>query len=278
MIHIVTAFFDIGRGQWRAYTRSTDTYFRNFSRLCLLDNPIVLFTEEAHRERVGLYAHGKQNLTVVYLDDLFERHKDVLEEIDRIQNSEKFRANIVNPDCPEYNQPKYVLINYLKSFFCCEAIERFGLHNSSVAWIDFGYLRNKKQLPICLRWDYAFAPKINLFCLLPPQPHLDLVDIINHNRVYIQGCHIVAPATMWPLMARLMESALHQLMDNELIDDDQTLLLLSALAEPEHFELHMAQITKPLDWFFIFRKYNLGEGKINIAQRLRFWFKTIGRK
>ena len=75
-----------------------------------------------------------------------------------------------------------------------------------------------------------------------------------------------------------MESSLHQLLDNELIDDDQTLLLMSALAHPEHFELHSAEISKPLDWFFIFRKYNLCEGKINFFQRLRFWLITFGGK
>lgn len=278
MIHIVTAFFDIGRGQWQSFTRSTDTYFRNFSRLCLLDNPIVLFTETAHKDRIAQYSRGKQNLIVVYLDNLFDDHKEILAQIGRIQQSDKFRSNIVNLDCPEYNQPKYVLINYLKSYFCCEAIERFDLKNSTVAWIDFGYLRNKRQLPICLRWEYAFLPKINLFFLEAPHSDIDLVDIINHNKVYIQGCHMVAPATSWPLMARLMESSLHQLLDNELIDDDQTLLLMSALAHPEHFELHSAEISKPLDWFFIFRKYNLCEGKINFFQRLRFWFITFGGK
>ena len=48
-ISIVTAFFDIGRGEigegYPDYLRRTnDTYFEHFSRLAVLENEMVVFT------------------------------------------------------------------------------------------------------------------------------------------------------------------------------------------------------------------------------------------
>ena len=51
MITIVTAFFDIGRGDWTPdkglphyLERKTETYFERFSNLATLENPMVIYT------------------------------------------------------------------------------------------------------------------------------------------------------------------------------------------------------------------------------------------
>ena len=46
---------------------------------------------------------------------------------------------------------------------------------------------------------------------------------------------------------------LKELISKDLIDDDQTLLLMSSLKEPEKFELHPIL---PNDWFIAFKEYN----------------------
>ena len=181
MITIVTAFFDIGRASWTAFPRSVDNYFRNFERLCLLDNPVVLFTESCHKHRLLPLQGQKSNLVIFYEDDLFDRHGDLLDAINRVQQSAEFRQGITNPQCPEYNQPKYVLINYLKSYFCTEAIHRIPDIENTIAWIDFGYLRHNRQLPLSLRWDFNFGENITVFSLRPVDENIDLVKTIKDN-------------------------------------------------------------------------------------------------
>ena len=44
-ITIVTAFYDIGRGDWKYFNRKTSYYFECFERLCKLKNKIVVFSE-----------------------------------------------------------------------------------------------------------------------------------------------------------------------------------------------------------------------------------------
>ena len=51
----------------------------------------------------------------------------------------------------------------------------------------------------------------------------------------------------------LMLRSLNTLVDNNLIDDDQTLMLMSYLSKPELFELRR---NDPNDWFRIFKDYN----------------------
>ena len=66
-ITIVTAFFDIGRGQWNSrqggnqpfLKRTTDTYFRRFAHLASLDNEMVVFTSPDLVDRVRRLRKGR---------------------------------------------------------------------------------------------------------------------------------------------------------------------------------------------------------------------------
>jgi len=58
-ITIVTAFFDIGRGDWTPEAgfphylqRSTDTYFERFATLAKLENEMFIFCERQHFDRI----------------------------------------------------------------------------------------------------------------------------------------------------------------------------------------------------------------------------------
>lgn len=275
MITIVSAFFDIGRGNWVKFARSTDVYFRNFERLCLLENPIILFTESKHRERLQRLQAKKPNLVVYFEDDLFERHGALLERIRQVQQSPAYQDGILEPNCPEYYEPRYVLVNYLKADFCCKAIAAQGISSGQVAWIDFGYLKKKRQLPISLRWDQDFADKIHMYSLLPVHAGIDITKAVKENIVYIQGCHIVAPAQQWPRMAELMVNAIEHLFAQGLTDDDQSMLLLAYLQAPQEFVIDAADVTTRAGCFFIFRKYNKYERQLTLLDRMKYVARTL---
>lgn len=267
MISIVTAFYDIGRSDWKAFHRSADTYFSAFERMCQLDNDIILFTSENFKSRVSNIQKFKKNLTVYYID-IFSENTALLERIAEIQTDVTFREGIVDPSSPEYWEPRYILINYLKSYFCLEAYKRIPKINNKVAWIDFGYCRKDNYIPLSKKWDYDFEDKIHLFNLLDIDESIDIVHTIKHNKVYIQGCHIVAHKDGWIKLNKLVSEALENLMKNTLIDDDQTLLLMAYLNSKEDFALHKANINTKLGWFFIFKHYN----------KMEYSFKLISEK
>lgn len=256
MISIVTAFYDIGRSDWKAFPRSVDTYFAAFERMCKLDNDIIVFTSEEFKERIEAVQRKKKNLTVYYVD-IFKPNTELLEKISAVQNNAQFKEGITNPACPEYFEPRYILINYLKSYFCIEAFKRNSQLAGTVAWIDFGYCRKNRFLPTIKRWDYEFDDKIHLFNLLDIHDNIHVVDTIKTNTVYIQGCHIVAKQNGWLRLNHLMKEVLDDLLAKTLVDDDQTLLLLSYLKSKEDFVIHKANLTKKLGWFFIFKHFNM---------------------
>jgi hypothetical protein len=58
---------------------------------------------------------------------------------------------------------------------------------------------------------------------------------------------------IWEKFKNVILKNLDLLIENDLIDDDQTLLLMAYLTNPELFQLHPAN---PNDWFLIFKEYN----------------------
>ena len=141
-ISIVTAFFDIGRGEigeeYPDYLRRTnDKYFEHFSRLAVLENEMVVFTSEEHRNRIMKLREGKP--TKVIITELKKKFRRQIKAIEKVQKSEEFR-NRVNKDMLiniEYWSPEYVLINNLKTYFVNYAIRKKLVSGEQVAWVDF---------------------------------------------------------------------------------------------------------------------------------------------
>jgi protein YibB len=166
----------------------------------------------------------------------------------------KYIEKIVNPQLIEYWHSDYVLVNIFKSLYVTDAIIKNLVTNDVVAWIDFGYCRNENTIPKSNRWKYNFdVNKIHFFNIHEIQPERPIDSIIYTGDVYIQGCHIVAGKKMWKDLRDLVFGNLNVLINHDLIDDDQTLLLMSYLTKPELFELRYVH---PSDWFIIFKEYN----------------------
>ena len=260
-ITIVTAFFDIGRGEWTPNKglppylhRNVDNYVENFSRLAKLENDMVIFTSDDLLERVK-ELRGDRPTNIITLDykKSFTKLRD---EVTRVQSDPGYIKKI-NPNQiknPEYWNADYVVVNALKSSFVTQSINRGIIKTKLVAWIDFGYCRDDSVLNGISEWNYNFDEnKIHLFNFKDYVEGTVILDVISNNDVYISGGCIVAGTEMWPKLEALVHHSIGELLKNDLIDDDQTLLLMSYLFRPELFELHKVSDS---DWFFAFRKFS----------------------
>ena len=262
-ITIVTAFFDIGRGTWTPdkgfphyIERTTDTYFERFGYMAKLENEMIVYTTEDLQQRVmDLRGDRKTKVVVVDFDNSFGPLRDRISEI---QKSPEFQSKI-NPSqikSPEYWNANYVLVNALKSSFVRSSIERQLIDTDMVAWIDFGYCRKPEDAGKFTKWSYNFDPeKIHFFNLKKFKDGDLIEDTIFNNTIYVTGPHIVAHKDNWPKLEMMIHHHLDTLLKNNLVDDDQTLMLMSTLGNPEFFETHMISDS---DWFMIFRDYNEG--------------------
>lgn len=257
-ITIVTAFFDIGRGNWTPdkglphyLHRTTETYLERFGHLAKLDNKVIVFTSEDLVEKVREMRGEKD--TVVLAFDFDKIAPQLRKEITQVQQSQHYK-NKINPNQilnPEYWNADYVLVNLLKSSFVNRALKLNLIETDLIAWLDFGYCRE----PInCTKWSYSFDKnKIHFFTIKDWIDGTFIEDVIANNDVHVTGPCIVAGKELWPKLEILVDHNLKELLKNNLIDDDQTLLLMSYLSKPELFELHKVS---PNDWFVAFKDYN----------------------
>lgn len=257
-ITIVTAFFDIGRGEWTPdkglphyLHRTTDTYLNRFANMANLDNDMIVFTSEDLADRVKEIRGDKPTQVIVL--DFKSVLPDLKKKISDIQNSDSFK-NKINPyqiKNPEYWNADYVVVNLMKSTFVRRAIQLNLVKTEMVAWLDFGYSREPVN---CSKWSYPFnKDKIHFFTIKDWVEGTFIQDVIANNDVHVTGPCIVASKDNWKILEALVSHNTKELMSNNLIDDDQTLLLMSYLLKPELFELHRVS---PDDWFVAFKEYN----------------------
>jgi protein YibB len=260
-ITIVTAFFDIGRGEWTPdkglphyLHRTTDTYFDRFANMASLDNKMIIFTSVDFTDKIKQIRKNKP--TEVIEIDFNNSFVELRKQIKDIQKNSEF-LNKINPSQiknPEYWNADYVLVNLLKSTFVNKAIQLNYIDTDLVAWLDFGYCREKSVLNDIKKWCYNFDKnKIHFFNIKDYVEGTYIQDIIANNDVHITGPCIVSGKKRWQSLEYLVHHSVGELIKNNLIDDDQTVLLMSYLLKPELFELHKVSDN---DWFVAFKEYS----------------------
>lgn len=270
-ISIVTAFYDIGRGDWSTSTeknggplphylqRSVDKYIDHFTRMCEIDTEIIVYTSSDIAPRLAAIS---PNVKVVEYD-YFNIHKELRDKIEAIQTSPEFvkKINPYQVRNPEYWSKDYVGVTSLKAFYVADAFERGLITNEFAAWVDFGYCRDDEHIPLTKKWEYDFTPGLmHYFNFRDPdltQKKIQVSMAVQNNLVFIIGGVFVAQRAEWKSLAAEMKEALEYLMSIGLVDDDQGLLLMAYFRNPDAFELHKMDPNAPIeDVRGILRKFN----------------------
>ena len=213
-ISIVTAFFDIGRGDWTPdkglphyLQRTNDTYFERFGHMAKLENEMVVYTSEEFVDTIRKL-RGDRPTQIMVVD--FENSFEVLRErVTTVQNNADYQSKINSSQIrnPEYWNADYVVVNLLKSTFVNRAISMNMVHTDLAAWLDFGYCRTPHTLNGVTRWQYPFnKDKIHFFNIKEYVQGSYLDDIIFNNDVHITGPCIVAGKEMLPKLENLVNS------------------------------------------------------------------------
>ena len=277
-ITIVTAFFDIGRGNipknqgYPGYlTRTTKTYFKYFSNLAKLNNEMVIFTSPDLKERILKLRKGKPTkIITIHLQDKF---KHILAEIKRIQNLDEFKKRISVEQIKniEYWSNSYVLVNNLKTFFVNRAIQEYTRNNmneNQFAWVDFGYVRDMKTLNHLSSWSYEFEKdNIHLFSINDISEINSIDDVysaIFNNKPYIIGGCIVGNQKSWEKFGKIVFDCQRMFIRNNIIDDDQGIYLMSYFKNKDFIRInHLGKD----NWFGLFHKFSIPE-KASFFRRL----------
>jgi hypothetical protein len=131
----VTAFYDIGRGDWTPdkglphyLQRTTDTYIERFTHLTKLANELI----EVTTPDIGARLKAIRDKVKIIEYDPFTIFSTLTNKIIGIQESITFNQSIHPSQVknPEYWSHKYVLVNLLKSHFVNLAVDNGLVSNN----------------------------------------------------------------------------------------------------------------------------------------------------
>lgn len=157
---IVTALYDIGRGEndWGPFTRSFDDYLEWMQCMLVIDNPMVIFTEEKAAKKIvemRSIADPSMEKTKIIVKDFKYLPVEQLwgDKIRNIISSDSFRKQITNP-VPELLKPQYNILVNNKFYFVDIVIEKGWFPADYYMWLDAGGLRG--ELP---NGDFPYETK-----------------------------------------------------------------------------------------------------------------------
>lgn len=265
--YIVTAFMDIGRGDWTTdriengvhlphyLKRGVENYMSHFRVLAHMKNPLVVFVPDNLRETVGAickavgrHPNSYEILPLAIDEKLYAQIRIVIKSPEFVESINPYQKGN-----PEYWSQDYVYVTSRKARFVDVAYFVGAVpKDRNAAWVDFGYCRTMDHLPKSREWNPAFDfDKINLFVYKEPpiegsrQKTLEIA--VKNNIVYIIGGVFLTNRQGWFTLAEYMDNNLYNLMRNNLVDDDQGLLLGSYLYKPELFKLHQLPPQKNIE-------------------------------
>lgn len=142
---LVTAFLDIGRGEWQAFRRSIQQYIGNFLPYLCMKHELIVFMDEKYSVPLEELCRNRPNIKIYSINRTWmEKHivayRQLLRETE-IMNSDEFKRKIAHRiHHPECSQPEYNIMQHAKIDFVCHVIEEKLSSAEYYAWTDFWFL------------------------------------------------------------------------------------------------------------------------------------------
>lgn len=250
MATVVTALYDIGRGNLKGKWahRPFSKYLEWFKNLLQLNVPLVVFTDSS------LLWYIKEHRPENYQTKVVTRDFSELESyklLDRIQDAiDKIRRENVKEkhlfECPEFITAKYQVIQYTKVDLLQEVSSENPFDTSHFFWLDAGTYQERSFFDPSVPWPDKYKLNVLEDKYILVNDNLDLTDktplenlreyVLSHKnctRGYFQGGIPSAIAKVHKLFFNQVEELLRQ----DLTTNDQIILQILALKEPEVFFL-----------------------------------------
>ena len=249
----VTAFYDINRGNWENFTRSTDIYFDHFYPYVELfknadkkKHRMIVFIDKKHYSRLNtiLTKTPGSGIHLIQIDDGWMKENlpmwNTLEREQTIMNSHHYKKLIPHRLLfPEHKYPEYTLINHCKIDFVNHAMNIMA--GDYFCWSDFGYFATKDRIPTKLLSHEKFTPhKINYTLInnYTPQDNNPIFTLQNAPE-RIGGFFFFGDRKVLREYQTLYHKILHLYQNHyNIADDDQALALCCFFKNPELFSLH----------------------------------------
>lgn len=231
-----------------------------------LRNFMVIFTDEAsysfiHKYRKNLGLMHKTKIHKIEISDLplYRYMDDAKRIIDTELKSETFYKTIgeeAMKNHPEAKSAEYNVVVNSKTYFLHNTTTENPFETGHFVWIDAGYGHgNQSVFPYNNLWRPVFPDgKISLIKLTPEYDKMtnyNLDNLYRKNWAVLSGGFIAGDKHSVEQLHAMVHRRFIQLIYQDKVDDDQTVLVLVVNSYPHHFNIVLG------DWFDAFKRFSV---------------------
>ena len=254
-ILFVTAFKDIGRGNWTTFApRKNEEYFEYFLNLANnIEYTLIVYLDTNIKDELLNKYKFKSNIVFLDSNSLDTFYDKYLFQDNIIMNSNEYKNKIplARQNNPEHLYSAYNMVNHNKVNF---------IHNTKLlfpnyeyySWIDFGYVREASNCPKNIN-IYSLSKKITYHCLEVPDLNNKISenDMLKCDTVFITGSSFIVHNEIVDKFQYIYEKKILEWHKKMVTDDDQNLVLQLYYDNPEIFELKLNN-----KWFSLYNLFN----------------------
>jgi GR25 family glycosyltransferase involved in LPS biosynthesis len=243
-ITYVTAFYDIGRDNWKFFQRGTEEYFKCFEKFLKMNINIIVFIDSKLENNLRkIVVNCLAKVTIISIDENWLlKNTNCWKFIDLEQKNmetESLKAlTKLRQQCPETNNAKYNAINHAKVDFISYSIQKLT-KSPYLCWVNFGYFKNESIDAGPLDIKKLKTNKINYTLINDIDDNdTDIEYTLKYAPERIAGYFFFGPREKLLDYAQLYHKIHHDFISSGYADDDQHIVLRCYLSRPYLFELH----------------------------------------
>jgi hypothetical protein len=248
-ITYVSLYYFIDRTKWPKFTTTKESYLQNFSFLVdlfkdeLYDNFVVFLDECMFEYDIIKRAQTLSNIHIIPINKQFMIENfhawKFLNKENEIMQSLHFKQLIESrKNCPEAFCAEYNLINHSKVDAIHYTITHFP-HSNYYAWIDFGYMKNKYNIPKKLldlnKLDLNRVNKVIINDISENDKNIEYT--MKTPSETIAGYFFFGNKNILLKYFNIYHKELQNFYDMNLVDDDQHIALRCYFSNPHLFHL-----------------------------------------
>lgn len=248
-ITLITAFFDIGRKNYKKYLRTNDEYLEYFSDWARLNNKLIVYTNPEMSKKVidVRKKYGLEEKTIVVeINDETKIEKELYDKMCSISQNNDFLSIRFIRDAVS-NNARYDYVMLLKYWCLNDAVEK-GYATGMTAWLDFGFNHGGKCYMNPNEFDFTWKTnlsreKIHIFSLKELNNSVSIFKYVMSLEDSVMGAPVILDSSLCKEFWNIMKNSMEALVRVGFIDDDQLLLLMAHREKSELFDVHVS------DWF-----------------------------
>lgn len=241
---IVTAFWDMGRGENCSLPRTSERYVKEFKEWARIQNRLIVYTDAANapavkkvREDYGLL----DKTTVVVNENIRTIEPEIYQRIHKVEKDPDFIRSRFRTNAME-NHADFCYAWMLK-YWAMQDSRKYVNEDDLIAWFDFGF--NHMDVTYADMTQFNFLWKVNreiekiqVYSLRD----INKVNVFASNQFEtdsVMGVFYLIPYQLAGKFYDTVREAMVANLDMETFDDDQQLVLMACKKYPEMYDVHV---------------------------------------